>query len=810
MARNIKQPEDRWNAKDIFMRELVGNAQRRFAGMSEEQVNRIMTEEHPSSLLKFRKFSLKNSDDYINNSKRNRNGNSDSDDDESDSDDDTDNDDNSSSGDEGGKMWRYNWVAIKISFEGEFEFKIEYSNASKEAASVTHEYKLDEEIVAKRREFDEKFERVFKLQERGYGEKEIGVAKTAFSNVMGGIGVFEGEEIVEEEKSIMAKARDKKGREKQREEAVGDEMKRRAERSVEEDALDRELELDLEMEIEKAQQNSKEKNSSDAAPTSDIKDEKPRIIFTGTPSRTFFPRGFLWDEGFHQLIVSEFDTDLSLLILNSWFDSMDKTSGWISREKIYGEEARSKVPKKFQVQNKHIANPPTLLMPVLKYLNILKQQTMRGSGGKARGMDGAEAVSQGSSGSGSGGVENEDGNDDIMMDPMEKAAINMRKHRQVHLSREQDDNQGQEQEEGFYLNNKEIKSIGKIKLYELYTKLKKNYEWYLNTQSEKIDSVLGYSNIELYKWNQGLKKGAAANRHHLLPSGLDDYPRCDYYYTTEQEVESKEKGNNGGGKTSKPVKRFHEICDGDKSEIDDEERLFLHVDLISWIGFMAKSLYEISDFLGLSADQMLHLEKYNNIKKYLNEIYYNKQKNMYCDIMLTTKTKTAAGTGSDTKKSSKSKIKHVCHKGYISLIPRLLLSPSSVSTAELLGNDIDMLTDPNELWSEFGIRSLSKSNPYYQQGENYWKGPIWVNINYLVLKSLHSGHHQNPHNNQEEKSDLATYNRLKANLVSTIVGSYNKTGNFWEQYNQDTGNGQRSHPFNGWTSLLVLIMADKY
>jgi hypothetical protein len=82
-----------------------------------------------------------------------------------------------------------------------------------------------------------------------------------------------------------------------------------------------------------------------------------RALLTATPSRSFFPRGFYWDEGFHLLLIGLIDPQMrslpllfcdaahvcySLQILHSWVSLIDQ-DGWVGREQILGDEARSKV-----------------------------------------------------------------------------------------------------------------------------------------------------------------------------------------------------------------------------------------------------------------------------------------------------------------------------------------------------------------------------------------------------------------------------------------------------------------------------------
>lgn len=54
------------------------------------------------------------------------------------------------------------------------------------------------------------------------------------------------------------------------------------------------------------------------------------------------------------------------------------------------------------------------------------------------------------------------------------------------------------------------------------------------------------------------------------------------------------------------------------------------------------------------------------------------------------------------------------------------------------------------------------------------------------------------------------HDELRHNILRNVVQQYHTTGYLWENYRDESGRGQGSHPFTGWTALVVLIAGETY
>ncbi|KAI8828821.1 glycoside hydrolase [Chytriomyces cf. hyalinus JEL632] len=556
---------------------------------------------------------------------------------------------------------------LKAPFQFDVAFVSKSAHPESDSLSVEAQPLLGDALTKKletaSQVFHDRFERTFHLKDKGYDERQVEFGEMMLSNMLGGVGYFHGTNIVdrsledwEESEPVDFLSQDS-GREEGDDYFSGDD-----------DDSD---------------------PSAPKKPQPAPKREGPSSLFSAVPSRPFFPRGFLWDEGFHELLIGAWDNDLSLEIISSWSSKID-ANGWVAREQILGAESESKVPAEFQIQYAHFANPPTLLMSLLKFMERLNQAQNQ--------VPVAASASQ----------------------PDYKSSLDNEALSRLHL----DD-----------------PKLAKEYLMRVYPQFKRQYFWFRRTQWGDVDNYgrEGKSS-EAYRWR-------GRSGYHTLTSGLDDYPRA---------------------------------MPPQGSEI--------HVDLISWVGSMAKALKAVATELGIEKDVKKYDKHISNIQQALDDYHWNEESQAYCDAVEV--------NGEST---------HVVHLGYLNLFPFILnIVPEDSPRIESF---LDLISDPETLWTDFGLASLSKGDKFFATGENYWRGPIWMNIQYLVLKQLY---HYKSLDKPYSKRAGDIYTKLRDNIVQNVFEQYERTGYTWEQYSPIDGKGQRSHPFTGWTALVLLMMAEIY
>lgn len=419
-------------------------------------------------------------------------------------------------------------------------------------------------------------------------------------------------------------------------------------------------------------------------------------LFTAVPARGTFPRGFLWDEGFHQLLIARWSGPTSRLILAHWLDLMD-ANGWIPREQILGTEARLRVPPEFVVQYSTDANPPALLLAV-----------------------------------------------EEVLDRMDAGGL------------------GQSETNAW-----------KSFFSAAWPKLVLWVNWYKTSQAGTLPMS--------FQWKGRDPKTNRELNPKTLMSGLDDYPRA--------------------------------------SHPDDNER---HLDLFCWMALAYRVMARLAKTCNVPENDRILFEKLRDAMSdlsLLQELHFDKQLETFSDYgkhtesLIQREIKTFGGDGAvetirirETDVSDPPSYRFVPHYGYVNLFPIMfkLLDANS----EVMRKQLEMLRSEDHLWTPFGLRSLSKSSSLYQKHNTmhdppYWRGAIWMNINYLVVKALeHYARIPGPN----QKLIAQTHYELKMALVNNVVDQYTKDGFFYEQYNDETGRGQGAHPFTGWTTLIVLIM----
>ncbi|KDE09450.1 hypothetical protein MVLG_00352 [Microbotryum lychnidis-dioicae p1A1 Lamole] len=211
---------------------------------------------------------------------------------------------------------------------------------------------------------------------------------------------------------------------------------------------------------------------------------------------------------------------------------------------------------------------------------------------------------------------------------------------------------------------------------------------------------------------------------------------------------------------------------------------------ISGMATFAESMKELAGACGEGEDRARFEKEFEDVKGNIDDFHWSEEHQLYLD----------------TTVDSRNISEFVVVRGYVCLFP-LLLSLIPVDSPKLVAT-LEFMRDPQYLWCDYGLRSLTPGEKYYGKDEDYWRGPIWIPICYMALKALFTTYATTPGPYQGRAQKV--YIELRQNLSKNMYREYKRTGFVFEQYNDKTGKGQRSYPFTGWSSLIVLIMAEQY
>jgi hypothetical protein len=207
----------------------------------------------------------------------------------------------------------------------------------------------------------------------------------------------------------------------------------------------------------------------------------------------------------------------------------------------------------------------------------------------------------------------------------------------------------------------------------------------------------------------------------------------------------------------------------------DEEQ----ADLSGWVVFFAQDLARIADEIGQPERADFYRAEVDQIVARINAELWNEESGFYYD-------RNDNGL--------------LLEKSYTGLIPFIAGAPDAAQTERIIAH----LTNPDEFWTPYGIRSLSADSAIYEPGHSEtgwknsnWRGPIWMPINYLLVQRL-----------EETHPEIA--DQLRKALITNIEAQWQATDRFWEYYHAETGEGLGADHQTGWTALVANLIHEKY
>jgi hypothetical protein len=112
-------------------------------------------------------------------------------------------------------------------------------------------------------------------------------------------------------------------------------------------------------------------------------------------------------------------------------------------------------------------------------------------------------------------------------------------------------------------------------------------------------------------------------------------------------------------------------------------------------------------------------------------------------------------------------------------------------SSEMAARVLTHLTDPGTFWTRYPLPTVARCDPHYDPNQ-MWRGPTWVNINYLFCEGL------------ERTGHVELARELRQRTLDLIMGH----DDIYEYYHPETGmRPPKAAPLFGWTAAVFIDMA---
>ncbi len=110
---------------------------------------------------------------------------------------------------------------------------------------------------------------------------------------------------------------------------------------------------------------------------------------------------------------------------------------------------------------------------------------------------------------------------------------------------------------------------------------------------------------------------------------------------------------------------------------------------------------------------------------------------------------------------------------------------------EIAGRLVAHLTDPHQFWTRYPMPTVARNDPKYNP-QQMWRGPTWVNVNYLMIEGL----------------ERSGYPELARELRQRTLQMIQGRDDIYEYYHPETGQQPpKAASTFGWSAAIFIDLA---